>query len=377
LSAPAFSDDVFRYVYEGRVVWVHGPAFPFLHPPADAPALGVPAHLLDEAWLRINHPHITTIYPPLAQVVFAAAGGLGELFGAPLLWLKLFLLAADLGTQAISMALLARQGRPIALSLSWALCPLVVFEIAREGHADSASALGLALGIYAFSLARPRLGYAGFALAALAKLNGLVAMAAALRSTRRGALIGLGLASLLAVPFLLAGEHAGFGLGQYATRWKSGDGLFSLVLLAAEAIIGGEWRRLTESGLTITKHELARVITALIGAALAFVVLRRPAPMEEIPRRAGLLLLGLLLIAPTLHPWYVVWVLPFVVLEGFPARRAILALAFLAPLLHHPSWVALSTGEWTDVPWVRALVHLPVWALLLYAHWPCRSNKGS
>jgi len=131
LSAPAFSDDVFRYVFEGRVVWYEGPAFPFLHPPSEAPLLGIPPHLLDEAWLRINHPHITTIYPPLAQMVFAIAGGLGELAGTPLFWLKLLLLAADLATQAILMLLLVRQGRPIALSLAWALSPLIIFEIAR------------------------------------------------------------------------------------------------------------------------------------------------------------------------------------------------------------------------------------------------------
>jgi hypothetical protein len=385
LSAPAFSDDVFRYVFEGRVVWYEGLAFPFLHPPSEAPALGIPPHLLDEAWLRINHPHITTIYPPLAQMVFAVAGGLGELIGAPLLWLKLFLVAADLGTQAMLMLMLHRSGRPLSLSLAWALSPLIIFEIAREGHADSLSSLGIALGIFAFTMGKDRLGFTGFALAALAKLNGLVAMAAALRSTRKGALLGLGLASLLVVPFLLAGGQAGFGLGQYATRWRSGDGLFSLVLAAADLLVGGDWRSLPELGVVITKHQVARVLTAIIGLALAFAILRRPS--VAIPQRAGLLLVILLLIAPTLHPWYVAWVLPFVVLDRFAPKRAILALAFLAPLLHHPSWIALQTGEWTDLGWVRAMVHIPVWLLLLvdlaprsalgYPASPCPSKKDS
>jgi alpha-1,6-mannosyltransferase len=383
-EAPAFSDDVFRYVYEGRVVWHRGLGFPFAHPPSEAPLLGVPAHLLDEAWLRINHPHITTIYPPLAQSVFVLAGGLGELLGAPLLWLKLLLVLADLGTWAIVAAMLRREGRPIALSLAWGLCPLILFEIAREGHADSLSSLGLALGIFAFSSARPRLGWIGFALAALAKLNGLVAMAVAARSTRRGLALGLLLASLLAIPFLLAGAQAGFAIGQYATRWRAGDGAFSLILLLADGLVGGEWRQLTESGFTITKHQVARAITASLGAGLALRVLWPPAPMEAIPKRAGLLFLLLLLLAPTLHPWYVAWILPFAVLEDFPPRRAILALAFLSPLLHHPGWLELSTGEWTDLGWVRALVHLPTWALLLaprfrlgYRSSSCPSKKDS
>lgn len=357
--APAFSDDVFRYVFEGRVFWHMGPGFPFAHPPADAPALGVPPHLLDEAWLRINHPHISTIYPPFAQLVFALAGGVGELAGATLLWLKLLLVLADLGV----WLLLARLAG--SRSVVWGLCPLVVMEVAREGHADSLSALGLSLGIAAFLRHRPRAGYAGFALAALAKLNGLVAMVAAARATRRGLAVGLGLCSLLLLPYLLAGSQAGFGLSQYATRWQAGDGAFSLVLGASGWILGGDWIEL--GGHALTKHQLARGLTAVIGGTYALRVLRRPGGVEAVPHRAGLLLLGLLLLSPTLHPWYVTWLIPFCILSRFPGRPAVLALASLAPLLHHPGWLELRTGEWTDVGWVRALVHLPVWGLFVTA----------
>jgi hypothetical protein len=377
-AAPAFSDDVFRLVYEGRVVWFGGPGFPFAHPPSDAPALGVPPHLLDEAWLRINHPHITTIYPPFAQTVFVVGGGLGELFGAPLLWLKGLLILADLGTWAILIALLHRDRRPLALSLAWGLSPLIVFEIAREGHADSLSSLGLTLGMFAFASGRHALGQLGFGLATLSKLNGIVATIAAARSTRRGLAIGLALTSMLAVPFLLAGSQAGFGVTQYATRWRSGDGLFSWVLWLSEMILGGDWAQLGDS--TITRHQLARAISAVLGIALALKVLRPPAPVEAIPKRAGLLLLLLLMMSPTLHPWYVAWILPFAVLHDFSARPAILALGFLAPLLHHPGWIELSTGEWTDIAWVRALVHVPVWTLLLsqgYRFFSCPSKRDS
>lgn len=379
LSAPAFSDDVFRYVFEGRVFWHMGPGFPFAHPPADAPALGVPAHLVDEAWLRINHPHISTIYPPFAQLVFALAGGIGELAGGTLLWLKLLLVLSDLGV----WLLLARAAGP--RSLVWGLCPLVVLEVAREGHADSLSALGLTIGVVASLGHRPRVGYAGFALAGLAKLNGLVALVAAARSTRRGLSIGIGLSLLLVVPFLLAGSQAGFGLTQYATRWRAGDGAFSLVLAAAGGILGGDWVDL--GGWVLTKHQLARGITALIGGVYAIFVLRRPVSVDRIPDRAGLLLLGLLLLSPTLHPWYVIWLLPFCILDRFAGGPAVLALAAMAPLLHHPGWIELRTGVWTDLWWVRAMVHLPVWTLFLivlarqgglgYAAPPCRSKRDS
>lgn len=364
---PAFSEDVFRYVYEGRLVWHLGPGAPFAHPPAAGPGLGLPPGLLDEAWLRINHPEISTIYPPLAQLTFALAGGLGELFrGGHLLLLKGLLVAADLGTWAVLALILRARGRPPSESLWYGASPLVILEVAREGHADSLSALGLALGLLGFLSiqVRPRLGYAGFALAALAKLNGLVVLPAALRVTRRGLWVALALCTLLALPWLLAGPGAGHGLSEYATRWRAGDGAFGGLLAAAELLLGGDWARV--AGFTVTRHQLARALVAVVFAVGALAILRPPG--RPVAARAGALLLLLLLLSPTLHPWYVLWILPFAVAgEGFTGRGAALLLATLSVLLHHPGWLELQSGEWVDLGWVRGVVHVPVWALWIRA----------
>ncbi|MBK8012718.1 MAG: hypothetical protein IPK13_15305 [Deltaproteobacteria bacterium] len=358
---PAFSDDVFRYVYEGRVVWYKGPGFPFAHAPAEAPAItGIPSALFDESWLRINHPAIPTIYPPLSQLAFAGAGGLGDLLGGGHLFiLKSFLVVFDLGTWTLCAATLRRAGRSTALAWVFAMCPLVLIEVAREGHGDSLSMLGLALAGYAFVVQRPVLGYTGFALAALAKLNGLIVLPAALRTTRRGFLTGALLTTLLSLPFWFAGLDASQALFSYATRWRSGDGVFSLILAVSEAIVGGEWTRI--GPWTITRHLVARMLTGLSFLGFATVLLWRPAPLAEVPRRAGLILLALLLLSPSLHPWYVLWVLPFSALYSGRIRSAGVVFAILAPFLHHPGWIELTRGTWTDLPWIRAVVHGAVW----------------
>jgi hypothetical protein len=355
--APAFSDDVFRYVYEGRVVWRMGPAFPFAHPPADAASLGVPSELLDASWRRINHPEIATIYPPFAQLVFATAGGLGDLLGgAHLLLLKLLLALFGFGA-----AMLAAKGAKLE-GASIALCPLLVVEVAREGHADSLAAFALALGAYGFAANRPRLGYSGFAIAVLAKLNGLAVLPAAIRATRRGLLLGCAIAALVLLPVLFVGPDALAGVLAYATAWRSGDGAFTLLLALAEAILGGDWTRI--GTFTITRHQLARAFALALFASSAALVLRTRSEVGGVPRRAALLLILLLLLSPTLHPWYAIWLLPFVLFSG-PSRRAAIALLVSAPILHHAAWLEQSSGEWTDLLGVRALVHAPVWALLL------------
>lgn len=370
---PSFSEDVFRYVYEGRAAGERGWGFPFAHAPASAPELGLPEHLTDESWRRVNHAFIPTIYPPLSQATFVLAAGLSELVDQPtLLVLKLLLVAAELLAGLLLVWLLLRQGRPIGTVLYLAACPVSVLEIAREGHADSLSVLGLALFCLGFAVERPRRGYVGLALAALAKLNGLVLLPAALRGTRRGFVWAVPLFLLLLLPVLLAGPVALTGLGQYAQRWRAGDGAFSVLLELAELFIGGEFT--TVGALVLTRHTLARGLSLLLFAACATAVLWRPAPLAEVPERAGRLLLLLLLLSPTLHPWYTLWLLPFVVYGG-PDQRAFLTLLALGWLGHHAAWLDLGRG-WVDLPWVRALVHVPVWISFLGPRLLQRSKGG-
>ena len=246
----------------------------------------------------------------------------------------------------------------------------MILEVAREGHADSLSTLGLSLGILGFVCARPAIGYGGWATAALAKLNGLVVMPAALRTTRRGAVLAMALIALVGLPYVFAGGNAGEGLGAYASRWRAGDGAFSVLLELSGALLGGEWARFEGLGpagaLTLTRHQLARGLVALVFAGWAAVILLPRAEVQSVPARAGWLLLGLLLLSPTLHPWYVTWLLPFAAAApGFRGRPAVLMLALLAPALHHPAWLELIGGRWEDLGWVRAIIHLPVWAAVV------------
>jgi hypothetical protein len=361
---PAFSEDVFRYVFEGRSVWALGPWFPFLHAPAEAPALGAPAALLDASWLRINHPELPTIYPPLSYATFAIAAGLGELAGGGhLVILKLLLIAADVGTGLLLAGALRAAKRPVEEALWWALSPLVIFEIGREGHADSLVTFGLALGIRGFLSMRTRVGQLGFVIAALAKLNGLVAILASLRAKPR-AIAPLALLFVLAVPFVAIGPDAGRSLGEYATRWRSGDGAFSILLALANAILGGDYA--TVLGAVITQHQLARAFAVILFGAAAVRILRAPIPLESVPAKAGALILALLLLTPSFHPWYGLWLLPFAPFMG-ALETASLALVSAAWLGHHAGHLELIDGRWADLWWVRALMHGPAWALLLRA----------
>ena len=365
---PAFSSDVFRYRYEGAVAIEEGPLFPYRHPPADGRLLKTEA-ANDPAWKRINHPELATLYPPVALGLFALASGLGKLIGS-LLALQLLFVGADLALWRVLHRI--DPGR----ALLWGLSPLVVWEIGREGHVDGVAALGLWGGALALERGYAHRGHLAWALAGLTKLTGFVLAPLALVRARRGAWIWVAALAVLVVPYGVSlGSDAG-GVAAYATRWRAGDGAFSGLLWLAEQLLGGDWHRFERLGVTLTRHQLARALAALgFGGVYLWTLRLRANPVAQ----AGLLLLGLLLLSPTVHPWYLLWVLPFAGGASPMVRAAILWLASSAVLLHLPTHLELLHGQWREPAWARLLVHGPAWGLLLATilRWRGSASGGS
>src|SRR5262249_35426373 len=102
-------------------------------------------------------------------------------------------------------------------------------------------------------------------------------------------------------------------------------------------------------------HIIARgVVAAILAAVLAWLAVRTWRGGLEL-ERAILLFTGTgLLLSPTLHPWYLLWILPWLALFPSPAW---LALTGLAPLAYLGS------------PWVVWAEYVPFFALLAGSCW--------
>lgn len=68
-ALPLLSDDVYRYLWEGTLLNAGGN--PFLTAPAAVRGLD------DALAARVNHPEITAIYPPIAQLGFRLLDAIG------------------------------------------------------------------------------------------------------------------------------------------------------------------------------------------------------------------------------------------------------------------------------------------------------------
>jgi hypothetical protein len=362
LGQPALSDDVYRYVWDGRVQ-AHG-IDPYRYAPV-APEL---AELRDEVWAAINHPELKTIYPPLAQLAFGALA----LAGAGPTGFRLALGLADFGVVLALGALLRRARLPADRVILYAWNPLAVIESGGSGHVEP---LGVALVVLAAGWIidrRPGLSTLALAGAVQAKLLPLALVPCWLRRLRAReiALFGATLA-LLALPYLAWGGNVlGRGLVDYAERWERNAFLYAGVerllagLDAAPLLKAGldALRARVGEGLLpwdfLYRHvwppELARAV--VLAAALGWIVWLAFRPGLDAARETFLALAGVLLLAPTLHPWYVLWVLPFA--AAFRSRGWLL-FAALVPLAY--------AGGAADVPWtVRAIEYLPPLGLLLW-----------
>jgi hypothetical protein len=320
LGAPGLlSDDLYRYLWEGRAVMAGGD--PYALPPAD-PAWGALGH--DPHRALVNHPEVPAAYPPLALWMY---GLLGRAAPDPLA-VRALTAVADALSALMLADVLRRRRRPLWGAWMWALLPLAAVESAVGGHLDGIASCWLIFGLWSWE--RGGSGAAGVGLAGLLKLLPL-ALLPALARRRPWALAGvLGLGLLAAAPF--AGSLAGgwAGLSTYAAHWRFQATGFA----ALEALLGG----------------LARPAAGLIWLGL---VLRKTASTADLAQVALTAGAGFLLLSPTVHPWYALWAWAPAVICG---ARAWALLAALMPL----SYLALATldpatGAWTEPAWTAPL----------------------
>ncbi len=340
---PHFSDDIYRYLWDG---WVqtHG-VNPYLYAP-EAAAL----EPLRTGWhALINHPSVSTIYPPGAQLVFWSLA----LLGPSVVLFKLTWVAADLGVGWVLDRLSSRRGEPPGLApLLYLWSPLVFVEVAWSGHMEPLGLLPTMAALLFLERRRdpeegagtpsPRsaaLGGALLGLGAAIKLAPAAAIPAMARRRAVAAAAAVGTLILLSLPYVDAGSSLFQGLLTYAEHWEFNAGAFRPLsaLLGSDAVKALAAAGIVGCALFAAWHRwsVERALFWTIGIALA--------------------------LSPTIHPWYVLWILPLAALRG---GRAWLLLSGTVFLAYWGLDAYRATGSWPEPLFVRLAIHVPFLALL-------------
>jgi hypothetical protein len=344
-TSPSLSDDVFRYLWEGRVVAAG------FDPYEESPESSLLSSLAERApeWEDVNHRHMPAIYPPGAQWVFAALSRLGP----SLTIYKLAFLFSDLLLCGLLIALLRARGQPTYLAILYAWHPLAAVETASSGHFDALAMLPLFAGLLFWHRKRPRLAFLSWGFGVALKVVGGFAAVFALASLVRrrlylqavaGFTLWMLLPVVLAAPFFLDGNLSFGSARTYGAHWMNFGSVHAL-LSTAIGVHPARWFGL-----------------ALGGAWTVWLLWRGASPL------AGFFLffLAMLLLSPVVHPWYGLWLLVFV---PFYPRWDLFALVSLLPLAYLAWSSQEAGGAWLPPPWAPWVAYGIPLVLLLASLW--------
>ncbi len=376
VASPDLSDDVYRYAWEGELV--SSGISPYASAPED-PRHAELAARIPQIHARVNHPEVSAAYPPVAQLAFAGvvrvAHAISDATGADrqpttLRSMRVFFTLCDLACLIPLVLLLRRTKLPASLAVAWGWSPLIALEFGASAHFDSLGILFLLGSLAAFVASGDREARGGreFALDVLGgvllgaaiwvKLLPLCVAPFALRGPARWLRAAALLLSLLAlatpVVFWTGGTNGLLaGLSAYGLRWEA----FSFVYVWIEKFPRDFLGLAMDEGPT-DPRVLARSFVLLLWVGFGVWTYGRT---RSVLRATTRLIAAFLVLTPTLHPWYLAWMVPFLALRP---RESWLWVVFVAPLLYvtRANWVL--SGDAIAPDWLWLAVALPFLVLL-------------
>jgi len=345
--APALSDDILRYRWEGRVQQAGWN--PYTVRPDD-PRL---APLRDTDYAALPGRDIPSIYPPLAELLFRAAYRLlPSPSGTPgVIWFKLPFAAADLLLLGVLASWIRRSdGRNFCLAI-YAWNPLVVVEFAASGHNDAWAILGVILASLMIARSRGRVSTLLLTAATLLKWFPLLLFPLWVRRMhwpRQAAswwnlLLAAALAAACGWPFRSAWPGILQTFAYYESRWQMNNASLYALLV---------W-------FSGSRDVALGVGAGLAGGLALWVAARR----TDSVRAAYLLFGAVLMLAPNAFPWYFTWMVPLLVFFPNPAWLLLTVLQFLS---YHVLIDYAASGAWHFRPEMLWLTYGPFYAWLLW-----------
>jgi hypothetical protein len=246
----------------------------------------------------INRARVPTIYPPVAEALFALAR---LPFPSTVAYLPMQLLGllAVLATTALLLRTLRRAGRPLWHAAIFGWCPYVVTEAVTNAHVD-ASAAFLALAATALLVSGRRLaGGVVLGLAVATKfLPVLIVPPLARRRPLRLAATAIATVALVYVPHVLAVGPSVIGYLPGYLNEEGYDGGSRSVLLSA-----------------VLPDTASTAVAVAILAAIAITLLLRADPADPWAAQALMVGSALILLSPR-YGWYSLLLVPFVVMSA-------------------------------------------------------------
>ena len=336
------SKDMYRYIWDGRVQ--QNGINPYQYPPG---ADELENMRDDRIFPNINRKDYPTLYPAGAQVFFRIFHALA---GDSVAGFKAIMVLFDTLTVLVLIALLQNHGLNSARIIIYAWNPLVIFEIAYSGHLEGLTVFLMVTALYLAAIHKNFAGVFMLALAAAVKMYPALLLAAFLN--RGGRVKGLAtfVATILVLylPFLGAGSKMSGFLPVYLKNPYESFNL-GLKYLLMRLFPGFDYYLLS-----------LLFILCLAGAGLVVFFKNKKDP--DISWYAYILTGWLMILMPaSLHPWYVILIIPFVAI--YPgAAWLMFSCTVTLSYLKYTSPQGIMPG------WILLVEYLPLFALLIIGY---------
>jgi hypothetical protein len=301
-SEPFLSSDIYRYVWDGMVQ--HHAINPYHYVPGD-PALKFMRE--DEIFPSINRrDYAVTIYPPVAQMFYFVVTAVS----ASLTMMKLAMDVMEVVTVYVLIRMLQQLGLRREQVILYAWSPLLIWEIGSSGHVDSFLTAMLALALLFRMKDKPVLTGLALGAAVMTKFYPLLLLPALWR--RRDWKMPLTVLAVIVfgyLPYLSVGKKVfGFAGGYVQEEGLSSGSRFFLLGLAQHL-----------PGLGNLPAAAWYVFCAVCFLPLLWWCWRWSDQVDQTGadflQPAAALAFALMLMFSPHYPWYVIWLVPFVVLR--------------------------------------------------------------
>jgi hypothetical protein len=258
-----------------------------------------------------------------------------------LYFFKGMLIVLDMGVLVFLVCIAKYRTIPLYFLLIHAWHPLGIIEIAGSGHQDIVGIFFLTGCLYFWQKQNIWGSASMLAASFLSKLFPLLLFPLLIRNRGKSPYLMLfALTILLYSPFYSSDYLLFRGLTVYSKTWQANGSVFYVTNLLINSVF------------------IAKVAVGLLFLAIYLFTYFR---LHEFDIACFVVLGSFLILSPTLHPWYLLWVIPLSVIIP---NKAWLWLTLSVAVYYHVLIDYYEKGVWQEQIWIKMLIFIPFFVLL-------------
>ncbi len=338
------SDDANRYLWEGKLV--ASGINPYHHAPQTFKNKGIAVS--DPYFSKINHPDVSAAYPPVALFIFAGISKISHSY----IGIKSAIILFDLLTVFVLLRLLLQRRSDIRWALFYAANPLIIFAFAGHAHFDVIMIFCLLLALYFHRKSAWIPMFIFLGLSFQIKYFGI--LAAPFLINRRNISLSWILPVIMTLPYLPlinGGIHPLIsGIFKFGSAYAFNGPIHSIFRAFFSEI---------PPATQLTSVLFIVWILLLCGLRSSS---RFKHHFSDPDMGIFYVLGGFLILSPTIHFWYISWILPFALIRK---SFAWIILSFFMGFYFVVMGVNFYTGVWVLPPLYQYLIWLLFFIFLI------------